>query len=136
MAQFILYVLVFLLACGIFSGIVACVKGYRFLRWMARGALLPVIGVYRALKLKNRRSRNRGPGAGAGSKEKKPPKRCRGSYIPDCAGCPFFQSPLFDEPTPQEVKGKCLRFRRVLKEESVPGGNRVIVETEDEAERQ
>ncbi len=67
-------------------------------------------------------------------KVKRRPKRCCGSYIPDCEGCPFFQRPLFGEPQAKGRKGRCLFYKRDLKVESTGKRSRVILEVDEDKE--
>jgi len=46
------------------------------------------------------------------------PRRCRGRYIPDCQGCPYFRRPLFTDHPPENLKGQCTYFGEDLLEEN------------------
>ena len=117
------YVVVFQVFCGFFAAFVAARKERSVLAWFAIGTLLPVVGVALALRVKRTPAR--------GGKERtvrQAPRRCRGSFIPDCRGCPFFSRPLFDPSQDSSKKGYCQRFERVLVQENGRKGSRVTFE--------
>ena len=115
------YLVAFQVLCAGFAAFVAARKGRSAILWFAVG-LLPVVGVVLALTVERPSARREGRGKGA---EPRPPRRCRGSYIPDCEGCPFFTRPLFDASYQGPKKGYCKRFERTLSEEAGSKGGRV-----------
>jgi hypothetical protein len=57
------------------------------------------------------------------------PRRCCGSYIPDCQGCAFFTGKqLFESSADPRKKGYCERYGKDLLEESRVTGSRVMIE--------
>ena len=64
----------------------------------------------------------------------KRPKRCCGSYIPDCEGCPYFKKALFESSPNSVKKGECRFFNRDLVIKPPERHNRVIME-EDEGDK-
>jgi hypothetical protein len=124
------YILAIQLLCGCFAAFAARRKGRSAVAWFAIGALLPVLGIVLALRAGRPRAPRRA--APNGSREAdaalRPPRRCEGTYIADCLGCPFFSRPLFDETYEGPNKGYCRRFRRVLSDEKGKKGSTVVFE--------
>ncbi|MHC4592772.1 MAG: hypothetical protein ACYS8L_08775, partial [Planctomycetota bacterium] len=56
------------------------------------------------------------------------PKRCCGSYIPDCFGCPHFRRKLFDPARSEGKKGYCEFFRKDLVDPSREKNSKVAIE--------
>jgi len=124
------YLLAIQIACGCFAAFLAARQGQSRPAWFAVGALLPVVGVLLALwATRTRPARAEAGRPGASGKEAKgrargrrPPRRCRGSYIPDCVGCPHFRaSPLFDPSLQDSRKGYCELFGKPLVDEETSG---------------
>ncbi len=112
------YAVVFLLLCGGFAGFVASRKGRSAALWFVVG-LIPILGVVLALSLapaRASRKRVARPEPRRGVK----PKRCNGSFGPECWGCPHFRRPLFDPFYSGHRKGYCMLFGQVLAEQSRP----------------
>ena len=125
------YVIAFQVLCGFFSSYVAGRKGRARLRWWLVGALVPVFGVMLSLLAPDAEAGS-GP-ATVGGKEgrrrsRKRPKRCCGSYIPDCQGCSFFRRHLFDPDPSEDKKGYCRFYGKDLTEASGPRGPAVTIE--------
>ncbi len=135
MGIIILYVIVFLLACGLITGLTAHFKGENIFEWGLTGIFLPIIGILLLITgHKPPHKRKKGTdGRHAKKKVRKRPKRCCGSYIPDCEGCPFFQKSLFADNTVQTgKKGDCLFYHRELKDDHHQKRSRVIMEEDEE----
>jgi hypothetical protein len=124
------YFLAFQLLCGLFAAFVAARKGRSALVWFALGLLLPIVGVVLALRARPPRVRTEGPRASVdeAASQRQPPRRCCGSYIPDCLGCPFFTRPLFDPSYEGPKKGYCQHFENVLVEEGDREGSPAVSE--------
>ena len=123
------HVMVFQLLCGCFSAFVAGKKGRSRLAWFAVGLLVPIIGVALAWWVSppqpSREVSGRGRVAGA-PVLRRPPKRCNGSYISDCLGCPHFAKPLFDATYSGPRRGQCELFGRELVDKGEREGSRVL----------
>ena len=120
------YLLAFQFLCGGFAAWGAARKRRSPLGWFAVGFLLPVLGVVLCL-LVGTRVRAEGSGRGR-TRTRRRPKRCNGSYIPDCQGCPYFTKPLFDSSYDGKRRGRCAFFDCDLEEEARKGGSRVVIE--------
>jgi hypothetical protein len=112
------YLIICAVLCGFFSAFVAGRKGRNRIAWWFVGTLLPILGVVLSLAVPQRRvalSAVRVRRAQGGARQgRKKPKRCCGSYIPDCFGCPYFRRPLFDPGRGEDKKGYCEFFGRDL----------------------
>lgn len=118
------YLVVVQILCGFFSAYVAGRKGRSRVAWWFIGALLPVAGVVLAL-LAGDKERSEGSAAAvthapseAALRRRRRPKRCCGSYIPDCLGCPYFRRPLFSQNPRPNLRGTCQYFGIDLVQES------------------
>ncbi|MDP6107080.1 MAG: hypothetical protein QGI33_01420 [Candidatus Brocadiia bacterium] len=133
------YLLAFQVFCGGFAAHLAAKQGSSRAVWFVVGMALPIAGVLLALVVA------RGPGASTGrvspglgargkagpSQGRRRPKRCSGSYIADCQGCPYFRSrPLFDSSPEDAPKGHCHYFRKALSEENGSKPEHVVAEGE------
>jgi len=123
------YLIAFQALCGCFSAYVAGRRGRSRLVWWFIGALLPVAGVLLSLTIRAAR------GAGAqqrptGGERRKRPRRCTGSFSPDCFGCAYFRRALFEADRPENKRGYCELFKRDLKAVSEGGAARLTVEDE------
>jgi hypothetical protein len=116
------YVVVLQILCGCFAAFVAARKGRSPLLWGLLGVVLPVVGVALALVLPTVQASAGSAGGGRTAQRRRVrPKRCRGSYIPDCFGCPHFRRVLFDAEPSAGKKGFCEFFAADLYEESGSG---------------
>jgi len=124
------YFLAIQLLSGLFAAFVAARKGRGALAWFALGLLLPVVGVVLALRVGPLRARaeHTGPGLQEAAAQRQAPRRCCGSYIPDCQGCPFFTRPLFDPSYEGPKKGYCQHFEKVLVEQGGREGSHAVSE--------
>ena len=87
-----------------------------YLLWFAIAGGVPVIGI--ALVVLIGRSESSHPKTDVREKRsQRPPKRCIGSFIPDCRGCPFFSSPLFDPSEDDTCVGRCRYYGKELRAE-------------------
>ena len=129
------YLAAFQVLCGGFCAFVAVRKGRSPVFWWLVGTVLPVVGVVLSLTVAPaERTRvaargRRGSREPAG-KERRIPRRCCGSYIPDCLGCPFFRRRLFPA-SPREdsnTKGFCEHLHKELRAEPERRGFRVTME--------
>jgi len=128
------YLIVFQILCGCLSAFAAGRKGRNRTLWWAIGAFVPLFGVLIALMVpeagaglrapRNRRGRIEEVQADRRSR----PRRCRGSYIPDCQGCPYFRRPLFDADPQPHKKGTCTFLGKELWEESAQDDSAVTVD--------
>jgi len=119
------YLLAFQFLCGGFAAYVAARKRRSLLGWFAIGFLLPVLGAVLCLVVG---ARVRAGGPGPEPRKRRRPKRCNGSYIPDCQGCPHFTKPLFDSSYNEKRRGRCEFFDRELQQEGRKRGSRVVIE--------
>ncbi len=125
------YILVFQIACGISALLIAQRKGRNRPAWLAAGTFLPVIGLALILVLKPLKARKQAARGKQRNKARmRPPKRCCGSYIPDCEGCPYFVRVLFEEEVIEGKKGDCRFYGRELTVETDTRRNRVVIEEE------
>ncbi len=129
------YVVMTLMIVGAFvSSHIAARKGRSAVHWWFIG-LVPVFGIMLALLMDTGAPagvtrKERGGRRRKGAPPRKRPKRCCGSYIPECWGCPFFRRNLFD-PDPHEGKrGYCEHFRHELTEPPDEDGGTIIVDDE------
>ena len=125
-------VMMLMIVCAFASSHIAARKGRNTVHWWFIG-LVPIFGIMLALLM------DTGAPGGVTRKKKgarkrkdalprKRPKRCCGSYIPECWGCPFFRRNLFD-PDPHEGKrGYCEHFRRELTEPPDEKGVTIIMD--------
>jgi len=120
----------FQLLCGCFAGYVASQKGRNWFFWFLVG-LVPVLGVILALIVEKphhpQARRDRTDGDREVARERRPPLRCRGEYIPDCQGCPYFRKPLFDPTYAGTRKGWCDFFHKDLRELPSTKGIKIIL---------
>ncbi|MHC4479351.1 MAG: hypothetical protein ACYS8K_08085 [Planctomycetota bacterium] len=127
------YFVVFQVLCGCFAAFTAGRKGRRPAVWWFVGALVPVFGVVLSLAVP---PLSAGPASSPLAAEKTPlarrprakPKRCCGSYIPDCFGCSYFRRPLFDPGRSEGKKGHCEFFDKDLITKSEDEGSKVVIE--------
>jgi hypothetical protein len=126
------YVIAFQVLCGFFAAHVASRKGRSGLRWWFLGALIPVFGVVLSLALPERpgpvRLSEGGMGGSSVRSHRHRPKRCCGSYIPDCHGCPYFRRQLFDSARSEGRKGHCEFYHKDLTGNSQPDESGLVVE--------
>ena len=125
------YFIAFQILCGCFSAYVARRKGLNPVSWGLAGALLPVFGVVLAVAVSGSSSAAESlPGTGHRRPASPPrrPRRCCGSYLPDCFGCPFFRRQLFARDQAKDKKGYCEYYRKDLVDESRETGSEVHVE--------
>jgi len=126
------YAIVCAAVCGFFAAFVGGRKGRNRVAWWFIGALLPVLGVVLSLLVPEKRAAAVAvqPGAtgGAGRPGRRKPKRCCGSYIPDCFGCLHFRRPLFEPVHAEDKKGYCELFRKDLMAGSDRKGAKVVIE--------
>lgn len=112
------YVIAFQVLCGFFSAYVADRKGRNGVLWWFVGALVPVFGVALSLALPQApgpRPLSAGAAGERGERSRRRrPKRCCGSYIPDCHGCPYFRRQLFDPGRSEGKKGRCEFYEKDL----------------------
>ncbi len=129
--ELIAYLLAFQLLCGSFACFLAARRRRSRLAWFAVGTLVPVLGVLLALRVKQSTGRRSAPGPGRKAKSpsgRSRPRRCSGSYIPECHGCPHFARPLFDATYGGSKKGHCGLFGRDLYVETEKAKSRVVLE--------
>ena len=122
------YALAFQLLCGCFAAFLAGKKGRSRLAWFAVGLLIPIVGVGLAWSVSPRAAIPGATGRERAADARTPrrrPKRCNGSYIPDCLGCPYFVKPLFDSSYSGSRKGRCKLLGRDLVDEAVEEGHTV-----------
>ena len=133
------YFLALQVFCGCFAAYAAAKQGRNWAAWFVVGMALPVVGVLLALVVSREPRARTGrvsPGSGARGKAgpspgRRRPKRCCGSYIADCQGCPYFRRrPLFDSSSEDSCKGHCQYFRKPLAEENGSKPERVVAEGE------
>jgi hypothetical protein len=105
------------LLCGLFACFVAKAKNRSATLWLLLGAILPILGVVIILILSPKDAPLSEEKDSSEQKPKRRPKRCCGSYLPDCHGCPYFSRPLFDNSYNENKKGRCEFFGRDLYEE-------------------
>jgi len=125
------HVVAFQFLCGGFAAFVAGRKRRSPVAWFAVGTLVPAVGVALALRVSPRPARRAGTSSDTRREVRswrRPPRRCRGYYIPDCRGCPYFSTPLFDPSYGETRKGHCGLFNRELVEQVPRPGQRVTVE--------
>jgi len=124
------HLIVLQVLCGFFSAFVAVHKGRGRLAWWLIGALLPILGVVLILRATDRRTARRPgmKGPRADQQARLEPKRCRGSYIADCLGCPYFRRPLFDPSPAADRKGHCDLFHKDLFESREDVTSKVTIE--------
>lgn len=127
------YLIVFQVLCGFFCAFLAGRKGRSRTTWWFVGALLPVFGVVLSLAVPqspaSALAAPRKPGRKrAARRPRKKPKRCCGSYIPDCFGCPYFRRQLFDPARLEGKKGYCEFFGKDLIAASKEKGSKVTIE--------
>lgn len=121
MGRVVAYAVAFQLLCGSFAAFLAGRKGRSRIAWFAVGLLVPIIGVALAWSAAPRaagpkaKRRDRAPGA---QRQRRRPRRCTGSYIPDCLGCRYFIRPLFDPSYSGFRKGRCELLGRDLVDEA------------------
>ncbi len=127
------YLIAFQMLCGCFSTFVAARKGRNPILWWLVGALLPIFGVVLSLAL-TAADRTR---VSAGGREGAPeqarqgqriPRRCCGSYIPDCLGCPFFRRQLFPAGRGEGTRGYCDHLHKELRSTPERRGSKVTIE--------
>jgi len=130
------YLVAIQLLCGSFAAYVASRKNRNRFLWFLLGLAVPVGGVLMALIVgKGQRT----PGKGVESPDvaeaepRRPPKRCCGSYIPDCRGCPYFTRPLFDPSYGGRRKGYCELFEKELIEEAGARQAKIAAERNERA---
>ncbi len=126
------YLFAFQILCGLFSAFVASQKGRNPALWGTIGACLPVFGVLLAVMVgdNDADAPPRFWSRPAPKKRRTPPsrpKRCKGTYVPDCRGCAYFRRPLFDHELP-EKKGTCAFFGKELLEEADRSDSTVATE--------
>ena len=112
------YLVAFQLLCGAFGAFLASRKRRSPAAWFAIAFALPIVGVilaYRVGEYRRAKPRLR-EGRDERRRPLQPPKRCCGSYIPDCLGCPHFSRPLFDDSYTGGKKGYCRLFGKQLLE--------------------
>lgn len=130
------YLVAFQLLCGCFAGYVASHKKRNWFFWFLVGGAVPLLGVLAALMVEEPAEEEPGVPArgrnGSSGRERRPPSRCCGRYIPDCRGCPYFKRPLFDRTYSGARKGYCELFDKKLVEEPHEGGVKITIE-EDES---
>lgn len=113
------YLIVFQILCGAFGGYVASRKGRNVIVWLFIAGVLPLAGL--ALVLMVGEVGSSAPNiTGVGTQKRRRPRRCDGSFIPDCRGCPHFSRPLFDPSYGASHRGRCRYYRRELREQSEP----------------
>jgi hypothetical protein len=125
------YLIAFQLLCGCFAAFVAGRRSRSRAAWWFVGALLPVAGVVLALTASHPGAAGSSGPAHSASEPRKPagrPRRCCGSYIPDCLGCPYFRRPLFDGEGSSQKKGTCTLLGTDLTLEPQPRGSSVTVD--------
>ena len=127
------YLGAFQILCGGCSAFVAARKGRNPIFWWLVGTLVPIFGVVLSLAVAPadhaRVSSRPRQGSGEPVREKRRiPKRCCGSYIPDCLGCPFFRRQLFATGRREGTKGFCEHLQKELRSEPKRRGSRVTIE--------
>jgi hypothetical protein len=126
------YLIIVQIVCGFFSAFVAGRKGRNQVAWWFIGALVPVAGVVLSYLVSDIDAAEPLPQAGFPSKQasRRPerPKRCCGSYIPDCLGCPYFRRQLFSSERADGLRGHCEYFDKDLRDRRVEGGSEAVVE--------
>lgn len=128
------YLIAFQVLCGCFSAFAAGRKGRRPAIWWFIGALIPVFGVVLSLAVPDSPASRPATATGAGGKTvrarraRAKPKRCCGSYIPDCFGCPHFRRKLFDPSRSKGKKGYCEFFLKDLMDPSRERNSKVAIE--------
>lgn len=133
------YLLAFQVLCGCFAAYVTARQGRNWLAWFAVGMLLPVVGVVLALSAAKEHLGRKATARRIlwGKTDKlaegapRRPRRCRGSYIPDCQGCPYFRrNPLFEPGDDGPRKGYCRYYRQALVENDGSAAGDVPVDEE------
>ncbi len=125
------YVIVFQVLCGCLSAHVAGRKGRSRPAWWLMGALLPAFGLVLSFAVPPLEgaapAAERAPARRA-SRPRKRPRRCCGSYIPDCLGCSYYRRLLFDPARAEGLKGHCEYFDRDLVDGSEADSRHVTIE--------
>ena len=127
LTAFLPYLVALQLFCGCFSAFVAGQKDRNRIAWWFIGALLPVLGVALSLSVRPAPAESAGPASRAAQKRQRP-KRCCGTYIPDCFACPHFRKALFRTDEDESQKGYCEYFEKPLADESRLGNAEVLIE--------
>lgn len=126
------YLIVIQVFAGFFSAFVASRKGRNRFFWWTVGTFVPLLGVALALAVPRKAAPpSFGPArqtAAAGRSSRKRPKRCCGSYIPDCFGCPHFRRQLFGPDPAEEKKGYCTLFGKDLVAPHRESSAKVVIE--------
>lgn len=101
--------------CAGFGAYVARRRGRSPVLWGLAAGLVPVAGVVICWRLKPpspKHSTDDEKAILAFPRQR--PKRCCGSYIPDCHGCSYFRRSLFDTAHDDAFKGYCSFFEKEL----------------------
>jgi len=126
------FLVVFQILCGFFGAFVAGRKGRSRLGWWFIGAFLPVFGAILCLMAPDAAAKvgatEQGDGADGIRKQRPRPRRCCGSYIPDCQGCPYFRRPLFEAHREADGKGTCTFYGKQLREEADADNSRITID--------
>ncbi|MFW6188876.1 MAG: hypothetical protein ACOC7T_00450 [Planctomycetota bacterium] len=127
------YLIIIQILCGFFAAYVAARKGRNRYAWWLAGAFLPVVGVVLALLADQASSgspalSDRLQGAPGRPLRRERPKRCCGSYIPDCLGCPYFRRHLFEQEHRERVRGSCEYYGEDLIDERSKAGSGVLMD--------
>ena len=112
-----LYLIAGLILSGLAAGYVAGRKGRSRIAWAAVGTFLPGLGILLSIAVPERGGTDDSQEAGVGSRKSPPrrrPRRCCGSWIPDCQGCDWFHRELFRSSETTDAAGYCEYYGRRL----------------------
>jgi len=111
------YLIAGLILSGLVAGYVAGRKGRSRIAWMAVGMFLPGLGILLSIAVPERGDADGSPEGGAPARKahvRRRPRRCCGSWIPDCQGCDWFHRELFRSSQTTDSVGYCEYYGRRL----------------------
>jgi hypothetical protein len=105
-----------MLISGVAAGYVAGRKGRSRIAWAAIGTALPLLGVLLCIAVPERGAGDdsRQTGAARKPRPRRRPRRCCGSWIPDCQGCDWYHRELFTSSETSDSAGYCEYYGRKL----------------------
>lgn len=117
---------------GFFAAYVAGRKGRNRVFWWFFGTFVPGLGILLALAAPEKPAAVLSESAPwerpSAGRARSRPKRCCGSYMPDCFGCAHFRRHLFDPDPAEDKKGYCTFFGKHLLGVRREEGAKVVIE--------